>query len=294
MPGSPFHGPVRYSALLLPFFVAFGNAQAQLQSSAAAPTPQIPLVFPLFVEDGDFTSTPILVNGSVVSTYADVALRGPDGKTIATQRVQFRPHSQVPVNIRALLDSGTAPNTRYGSIVITQDQSLVGTVIVGTVAITQLSSSIPHYIDEEPTRPGPSSSWVLHGVADQSDGSPLISITSLSSMPQHVTIDCIGADHSDTSKVTLAPDQTLLTPACGSAGQDADAHWYMENLPDTPRRAVGIALTSDGAAGSFAAFGLAPKTRPMADILAMSTSSIPPRRYRRRKCIRASQSVRRR
>ena len=84
---------------------------ARSAAPATASVPVVPLTFPLFAEDGDFATTPVLVNGSAVSTFADIALRSPDGRTIATQRVQFLPHSQVPVNLRALLDSGSAPNT---------------------------------------------------------------------------------------------------------------------------------------------------------------------------------------
>ena len=52
---------------------------------SASSTPammQMPMVAPLFIEDGDFTSTLVLVNSSAVPTYADVTVRALDGKTV--------------------------------------------------------------------------------------------------------------------------------------------------------------------------------------------------------------------
>ncbi len=260
---------------LAAFSLAEVDAQAQ-QPSISAPATPIPLVYPLFVEDGDFTSTLIMVNGSAMSTYADVALRSPDGTTVATQRVQFPPFSQQQINIRSMRNSGTEPNITHGSITLTQSQSLSGIAIVGTIAITQLSSSVPHYIDEEPTRPGASSSQTLRGVADGSVGSPLVAIASLSTMPQHVTISCLAGNSAVTSTVTVAPEQTVLTPACSrNLSSDSDLDWYVQNLPDIQHGPVGLALTSDAAPGSYTAFSLAPHDSPNGRYFSSVTLSDP-------------------
>ena len=101
-----------------------------------------------------------------------------------------------------------------GSVEVTQSPSLVATGIVGTLAITQLTSATPRYIDEEPENPGPSNSLTLHAVAGRADGPPLISISSLSAAPQHISIACIGGGRAGPATVTLGPNQTLLIPVC--------------------------------------------------------------------------------
>ena len=87
-------------------------AQTPVAQAAAV---QGPVILPLFVEDGAFTTTLIVVNATALSTFADVALRAPDGTTVATQRVQFRPSSQQSVSIRALRASGTQPSVPWAA-----------------------------------------------------------------------------------------------------------------------------------------------------------------------------------
>ncbi|HWO30529.1 MAG TPA: hypothetical protein VNO32_17175 [Candidatus Acidoferrum sp.] len=38
----------------------------------------LPLIAPLFIEDGQFSSTLVLVSGTQLNTYADVTVRGMD------------------------------------------------------------------------------------------------------------------------------------------------------------------------------------------------------------------------
>lgn len=179
---------------------------------------------------------------------------------MATQRVQFQPYSQQPLNIRDLLDSGTAPGTVAGSIIVTQSSALSGRVIVGTVAMTRLASLSPSYVDEEPNVPNASGSQTLRGVADSGNGSPAVAIASLTNVPQHVIVTCLTAGAPPASKtLTLSPSQTLLTPACTSdVTQGLDFDGYLANLTATPHGPLGISLVTDAAPGSFLAFGLAP------------------------------------
>ena len=252
------------------------NAQTQKQfSSSVVPISamdtsmmQSPFVAPLFVEDGEFTSTLILANGTAVPTYADIALRTLDGKTVATQTIQFQPHSVQQVSIRALRETGTEPNITTGSVVVSQTPSANGMTVLGALSITQLSTGSSHYVDQILAKPGyidqelamPSdaSSLTLRGVADGSDGSPLVAITSLNKMAQHVTVTCLSGNQAKSTKLTLAPEQTVLMSVCDpDTKRDADLHWYVENLPLDSHGPAGIELTSDGAPGSFAAYGLA-------------------------------------
>ncbi|HUV68555.1 MAG TPA: hypothetical protein VMW15_02760 [Terracidiphilus sp.] len=230
---------------------------------------QTPFVAPIFAEDGEFTSTLVLANGTAVPTYADVTLRALDGKTVATQTIQFGPHSQQQVSIRTLREAGSVPNITIGSVVVSQTPSPSGMTVLGAISITQRAPGSsryidqilakPGYIDQELAMPTDESSSTLRSVADGSDGSPLVAITSLSQTVQHVTAACLSADHVAPSTITLAPGQTVLIPVCDpDVKRDADLHWYAENLPHGSNRPAGIELTSDGTSGSFAAYGLAP------------------------------------
>lgn len=104
----------------------------------------MPLVAPLFLEDGEFDGTLILVNDGSVHTYADVTLRDLDGNTVATTRVQFEPHSQEQINIRTLLDRSRAPGITAGSIIVMQSPDLSGMVITAALSMTRMESLDPN------------------------------------------------------------------------------------------------------------------------------------------------------
>ena len=274
--------PVARSTCLIALLLICGSGcmNAQTQSSRFTVTPNVqipteqspalqqPLVAPFFVEDGEFSSTLILLNGTAVPTYADVALHAPDGTTVAKQRIQFTPHSQQQLSISSLRANGTEPNITTGSITVSQDSKPSGMTIVGGLAISQTSTNTHHFIDEELAMPmlampGVSNSQMLRGVADSSNGSPLVAIASLTTVAQHVSILCVSGTQTQTSMVTVVPGQSLLVPACGTApNSGADLHWYETNMPHKAFQAVGISLTTDGVPGSFAAFGLAPHNLP--------------------------------
>ena len=92
---------------------------AQTPSTSAEPKMRMPLVLPLFVQDQQFTSTLVLVNGSAESTYADVALTSLDGKEINHRRVRFAPHSQRLLELNELLREVASPDA-MGRITIMQ------------------------------------------------------------------------------------------------------------------------------------------------------------------------------
>ena len=229
---------------------------------ASAQMMMMPLVVPLFVEDGQFTSTLVLVNGSSLNTYADVVASDLGGRDIATKRVEFSPHSQRRVQIAEILSAGGSTATT-GKIEIRQSPKLKGMSIVAQLSLTHLGSGERSYIDEEVSMPSASGSRILRAVADPSDGSPVLAITSLSESEQHITIECLGGDLRFSKSVTLAAGETLITEAT------AEATLHMTSLEDVLGNAnevrahepIGISLTFDAPPGSFAAFGLAPHKR---------------------------------
>jgi hypothetical protein len=242
------------------FILHVAAASAQIHANAKTFTMQMPLVAPLFIEDGDFTSTLVLVNGAAAQTYADVTVRALDGKTVATRRVHFEPHSQQQVDIRALLDSAGASSTTNGSITVLQSPALSGIAISAALSMTRLSSSAPNYIDQELAMPTAESSQILRAVTDRTESSPILAITSLSNIGQHVQVQClvkIGAGSSKT--VELSAGETLLTEACSEETvHGADFQRYAEDSRNEVHGPIGVALRSDAMPGSFAAFALAP------------------------------------
>ena len=254
------------SAFLLVVHFVFSACTAESQSNkgssltTAPPTMQMPNVVPLFIEDGEFTSTLILVNGSTVQTFADVAVRALDGKTVAKKRVQFQPHSQQQLNIRTLLDAAGASGTTTGSILVTQSPALSGVVITAVLAMTRVSSSAPNYINEEIVMPSSSGSQFLRAVADKGNGPPLLAITSLADTVQHVQVQCLEKrGGASTKNIDLTAGETLLTSACREETvHGSDFQRYSEDPPAESHGPIGIALKSDAMSGSFAAFALEP------------------------------------
>jgi hypothetical protein len=139
----------------------------------------MPIVAPLFVQDRQFSSTLGMVNASNVSTFADVALTDTNGKQIAVKRVQFAPHSQQRLDILSVLESSISAATS-GRLTISQDPSLQGMAISAQLSMTFTGDNNTSYIDEEVAMPNAEGSQTLRAVTDESDGSPLVAITSLS------------------------------------------------------------------------------------------------------------------
>jgi hypothetical protein len=227
-------------------------------NTSPSPMMTMPIVAPLFIDDGNFTSTLVLVNGSALSTYADITVRSREGKTVANRRVQFNPHSQRQVSIRQLLDSSKASDISSGSVLVQQSPELNGMVISAALSMTRLSSP-DNYIDQELAMPSEEGSSSLRAVADESSGLLLLAVTSTSEGSQHVNIKCLFASGPEVTKsIDLSPGETLITDACYkrtlngaelSIDSDDDGHGH--------RGPIGIELTSNSTPGSYSAFGLA-------------------------------------
>lgn len=220
----------------------------------------MPNVIPLFLQDRQFTSTLVLVNASAVSTYADVSLTARDGTHITTRRVQFTPHSQRTVDIGAALASAASTATS-GSISIMVSPGVQPSSIAAQLSMTYSGGPDPNYIDEELEMPSMNTSSILRGVAERSNGSPIIGITSLSDSSQTVAINCLENNGPGTSKsVSLLAGETLFTQACNAkTAYGSDLETAMLGNDSAMQNSVGISLTSTAQPGEFVAFGLAPQ-----------------------------------
>ncbi len=247
----------RPSAVLPSRGLTFKSPGARPQG-APSPMMQMPMVIPLFIQNQDFSSKLVLTNAANQATYADVILTGTNGREITSQRVQFSPHSQSTVDIQSLLMSAVSPATT-GSITIMQDPQFVSTmVILGQLSMTYRASDRMTYIDEEVAMPSSEGSQTLRAVANSGDGSPLVAVTNLSEMAQHVVIHCLTERGQGLSKsVTLSASETLLTEACSEqTNHGAVMESFSRSDSEAPHGPIGISLTTDGMPGTIAAFGL--------------------------------------
>src|SRR5579864_40943 len=230
----------------------------QNSAQASAPMIQMPMVFPLFVQNRDFSSTLVLTNAANQSTYADVILTATNGSQITTSRVQFTAHSQRTVDVLSILESAVSPATT-GSITVMQSPEFDGTmVILGQLSMTYRTSQEPSYIDEEIAMPSAEGSQTLRAVADSGEGSPLVSVSNLSAEGQHVTIKCVGGGDGNFRKSEfLLSGETLLTEACSERTVHGDRiESFSHPQSEAPHGPVGISITTNGMPGSIAAFGL--------------------------------------
>jgi hypothetical protein len=236
---------------------AKSHRTARPQNGPAAPVMQMPLVVPLFIQDRTFTSNLIIVNTTNVNTYADVILSGLDGNKLVSQRIGLPPHSQRQVGMDSLLRSVNSPATA-GRITIAQSPDLKGMSIASQLTMTYLGSREINFIDEEVAMPSTESSLTLRAVTDMTDGSPVVAITSLAETLQRISIECLSAKDGHVRKMVEIPaGETLVTEACREDGRHhADLGAISEIADERQPRTIGISLTSDGMAGSFAAFGL--------------------------------------
>lgn len=100
----------------------------------------------------------------------------------------------------------------------------------------------------------------LQAVTDESDGPPLVAITSLSENSQRIRIHCLSEIGSPFIKnIELLPNETLLTSGCSERTvHGSDIQDFNHNFNPKSKRTYGITVSSDAMPGSFAAFGLAP------------------------------------
>jgi len=221
----------------------------------------MPMVAPLFAQDRQFSSTLGMVNASNVSTFADVALTDLSGRQIAVKRVQFTPHSQQHLDIFSVLESSVSPATT-GRLTVSQDPSLQGMAISAQLSMTFTGARNTNYIDEEVAMPSAEGSQTVRAVTDESDGSPLVAITSISDTTQHIEVLCIVEHEHLQKSIQLGPQETLVTEACEAKTRPGwDLQAILDHAEETPRRVAGISISSDGMPGSFAAFGLSRRTK---------------------------------
>jgi hypothetical protein len=239
------------------------HAQSSLSSSSQK---MMPSVVPLFLEGSGFSSVLNIVNEAKVPITTQVDVYSLDGTKLISRPVQVSPFGLERVSLSSLL-AKSGVNADVGSIRLISDHD---SAMLAVLAVTHHGLT-DTYFDEEVAMPSMDGSNLLRGVADDvAFGSPLVSISSLSSTPQRVSITCLWEHGARQENVfELAPNQTLLSAACGGSSManpivsvaDIIMSSSYANADDVRYRrgaAVGVAIATDGKAGELAAYGITP------------------------------------
>jgi hypothetical protein len=118
------------SLSLLLVLTSLARAQNQAAASSASMMMQMPMVAPLFVENGEFSTTIYMVNDLSIPATAKVILFDLDGIQIAEKTVHFNPNSQQQLSIRKLLAEANC-GASMGSVQL-QPQTDQGTGILAS------------------------------------------------------------------------------------------------------------------------------------------------------------------
>lgn len=251
---------ITFSTLLLLFLAASAQCKSSHQtqdgSTLAGTGSQsqgmkpamtaMPLVIPLFMEDQQFTSSLVLLNGTETSNHVDLILRESSGQEIVRKRVDFAAHSQERVEIAdLLLKAGSS--AKRGSIIILQGAELSHSMNLAQLEVTYRGAKNLNYLDEEVAMPNMESSGILRAVTDDANSSPIVAITELEGQPQNIQVECLGvAGRPAHQSLHLGANQTVLTEPC--TGEIIGSESLL-NMPDSEERRsepVGINLVSDG------------------------------------------------
>ena len=222
----------------------------------------MPFVAPLVFETSELTNTLVLANAASVPTTATIHLFSQDGTLNSHETISLRPHEKREYPITSSLENMTLPR-RWASVVVDQDPKAgMGVVVAGQVIVTDRRSSTPAYIDEELAMPEMEGSTTLSAVADQSEGPPMVAVTNVSALAQHVTLTCMqNAQHPVQIRLEIAGHATALSKACSSTSVSTLPE-YTSSLEEHEHSEVyGFKVDGTGDPGSLAAFALAPHYR---------------------------------
>jgi hypothetical protein len=224
----------------------------------------MPSVFPLFAESVEYSSVLNLVNELNKPLSAMIDVYSLKGESISQTTISLKPYSLERISMAQLLIS-SAIKCELGSIRLSADHTAG---LLASLSLTRRGSPAT-YFDEEPLMPSSSEgSNVFRGVADDvSDRTAVVAMTSLSSEPQNVTLTCFPAEGKAQSRVfQLGANRTILARPCYDGTVDAlfvnasdlEQRVQLANAANKSSAAMGIAVSSDGMPGSFAAYGVVP------------------------------------
>jgi hypothetical protein len=218
-----------------------------------------PSIFPLFIEDNEISSLVTLINSSGISSSALLTIRDQQGKAYAPVSIPVVAHAKVQIKVADLLQKIGA-HVRTGSILVTQGPELTRPSILGQLTLAETTAAPVALTEEELVMPMLFDSQDLHSISESATDAQLIAVTSLSTEPQHITVQCYKKAGVTTKTATLAPGGTALLYPCSKDSSQFEGISLLGASETT--ESAGISLHSDGPNGGFAAFGLARHISP--------------------------------
>ncbi len=231
------------------------NAMEAGMASMAA----MPLVAPLFIENGQLSTSVSIVSAMARATTVDVILLDQNGIQITAQTYPLDGHAQQVVKVSDLLQAANSA-VPFGSVKIETDaQAEMNMSVLAQASITGTTSGGPVYLEEELPMTTPGDSGVVRAVAPAGLGFPVLALRSTSSTSQTVTVSCLY-EHGGVgqSTVQLAPGAMVLHGACVAGSEQLpslDAGWNQQTLDS--KGAIGISVSSTGGVGALCVYGFA-------------------------------------
>lgn len=219
-----------------------------------APMRLQPSVFPLFIEDDEFSSLITLVNSSGVSSSALLTIRDPQGKVYTPMSIRLTGHAKAQIKVADLLRKLDI-TIRAGSILVTQGPELKRPSILSQLTLTQTNAVPVALTEEELVMTMDTDSQDLNSISESATDAQLIAVTSLSSEAQHISAQCYKSTGVTTKTATLAPGGTALLYPCSKDSFQIEGTSLL-GMSES-KESAGITIHTDGPNGGFAAYGIA-------------------------------------
>ncbi len=135
-----------------PIAAGGGSNGTSLLTSGQGPLEPVIQVAPIFIEDGQTSSSLVIVNNSAVNAGATISIHTLSGAEVTQLHKSLKAHEQKEIQLQPLLAALATPVT-VGSVIVTQDANLKGMTVASQLLLTNTRGSLPSYVDEELAMP---------------------------------------------------------------------------------------------------------------------------------------------
>lgn len=249
-----------------PIFLTSASLRRPASTSAqASPKPEemmmpMPLIAPLFIEDGRVSSVITMVNEVDKKLDAGLEVYGPDGTLAASETVAFGAHTQQTVALSDVLrraHSGVtsgwvklSPDPQYASAMPVAAQLSFAANLSGSSAYAEEEFMMQNTFNG-------SNTWRLASPA--SSQKPLLALVNVSDKAVTAVVACTEERQVQVKRqFEVSPHQRALVTACSSGAQEPEAaiDRLLERNP-AGSRVYGIEVTNSGSSGDLLSYGLA-------------------------------------